>query len=172
VSIDWKSPPSAGWSRLAALVIGLVVVLAACAYLWVILVPVLGIPLNQVEATIAPTGIVSGRNLVVTGTTTFPDGTIFDYSVGHDTRADLHREGVTTVADGRLAFEEDLESWPAGTLRLSVAFDPTTDQPASVLGYSGRWGERLIGPQVHSDSGDKWVETESKVEFPAEAITH
>lgn len=147
------------------------VLLAAGSFFWVFFVPVLGIPFNQVEAVITPTGVVNERNLVVTGTTTFPDGAIFDYGVSHEARPDLWRDGLTTVANGRFSFEEKLESWPAGTVRILVVFDPNTDQPASVFAYSGRWAERLIGPQVYSDSGDKELAAESQVEFPPLAVT-
>jgi hypothetical protein len=147
-----------------------VALLAVAGLFWVIFVPVLGIPFNQVEASVSPVADIDQRILTVSGTTTFPDGARLGYLISHEraepeARPDLEREGIVTVSNGRFAVQEGLVGWPEGYVAYSIFFE-LDDQSSSVRDYAGHSGERLVGPQVITDSGDKWLEAKGQVVIP------
>ena len=174
MTTQWQNPPPpVAPSRLAIGVIALAIAafLLLCAWvLWVVLVPVLGLPFFQVESHMTPVVRLDGRALLVKGTANLPDGAVLDYQVWDEGRAGHAVNGVATVQDGEFNFWTDLSGWPAGeasvNIRFAVGWDTT--QPQNVVDTYGGSGERMTGEQVWSDSGDKHLELTIPVEIPPE----
>lgn len=137
----------------------IVILLTPVAWVAIALVVASHPTLTHVEATLQPVAAVQGRVLKVTGTTDLPDGAVLSYYFLHELASLQGQEpegGATAVRNGRFAFTTDFAGWPGGAITLYVEFGVGSgwEQPQVVIDRFGAYGERLAGPQAHSDSGD------------------
>jgi hypothetical protein len=172
VTTQWQyPPPPVAPSRLAigVILLGIAsVVLIGAWVLWVVLVPVLGLPFFQVESYVTPVVRLDGRTLLVKGTANLPDGAVLDYGVSQESGVDRFVGGVATVQHGEFSFWTDLAGWSAGKASVNIVFAVgwDTTQPQNVVDTYGGQGERMTGEQVWTDSGDKHLELTVPVEIP------
>ena len=127
----------------------------------------------------------AGRVLTVDGSTDLPGGTVITYSVWHELMDQTLRSAeaadailsyvpppyetyaTTAVRDGHFKFVLDLTSWPAGSITVWAAFEPSADQPPETVARFGSYGERLAGPAVVRDSDGRRLVWHTQVELPA-----
>jgi hypothetical protein len=128
-------------------------------------------PRYSVALTITP--YVSGRTMIIDGTTDLPDGAVISYDLLHELRYRQLYPGETDrppsfeagqpptpqiisgsikVAAGRFQGTVNVTDWPAGTVHVIARFDPDPDQPAAVRARFGDNNEHLGGPNVTEDS--------------------
>ena len=110
--------------------------------------------------------LVNGE-LVVQGTTDLPDGALLQYNVWH-ARDDIEGDyGELSVSDGRFDFKTDVSRWPAGEVKVQVAFSAGPFQPEPVIAEFGVHGEKLGGPHVEDDSGRPTMKVLEITDLPA-----
>jgi hypothetical protein len=98
---------------------------------------------------------ISGRTLIVSGTTSLTDGAIVqvwaeDFGTGYDQHWITSTLNVT-VSGGGFGQTFDLSSWGAGTVTVNGLFEIGPQQPADVAARYGPNGERLGGPDLKFD---------------------
>lgn len=174
MATEWgRIPDRSGLDRgeralLAVMVLGTLAMLGFVG--WVILAvvaPVLGLPFNQVEISLATQARVRDGELVVTGTTNLPDGVVLDWWVSSSSGVEALPEGSVVVQDGAFAFSVPAGSWVATRAEVTTEFTVGADgQPAWVSDRFGSQGERMIGPDVYEDSGDKYLSVTVRAELP------
>jgi hypothetical protein len=147
---------------------GLLVALAALAAIFVIGVAgarylgLFRLPIGLIPTQLSVTATFRDYGLVVSGTTTIPDGALLECEVWHDLDASEAGTGaysvvvLARVASGAYSCEVDVAGWPPGSVTTNVRFRPfLPEQPATVTEKYGADGDRLDGPQLSHDS-DGW----------------
>jgi hypothetical protein len=89
-------------------------------------------------------------NLVVTGTTSLPDGSIIELSVEESLGFQYWTTGPVdvTVADGAYSGSFDVSAWASGTAVVTARFVVSVDQPQSIVDRYHGDGSGLSGPDV------------------------
>jgi hypothetical protein len=108
---------------------------------------------------------LSGRTIMVAGTTDLPDGALINYEIEHeqykhvDFGSDRKKflkevnltfaDGSTPVKSGHYAHAVDISGWRPGSVQVWAAFEPVM-QPESVAEKYGKQGEYLKGSNVNT----------------------
>jgi hypothetical protein len=93
---------------------------------------------------------VTQNNLVVTGTTSLPDGAIIEISVEESVGVRYWSSGTVdvTAAGGSFGRTFDVSSWSSGTAIVTARFAVTVDQPQAIIDRYHADGSGLSGPDV------------------------
>ena len=105
------------------------------------------------------TSSLDGDILSVSGTTTVPDGSVIEYSMGEGVnklpggRVD-GAEGPLLVSDGAFAFAQDVSDWPRPIrVYLTFTMKGLQAQPPDVIKLYGADGSKMQGPDVRPFPG-------------------
>jgi hypothetical protein len=98
---------------------------------------------------------ISRRTLVVSGSTSLPDGAVVqvwaeDFGTAYNEHWNTDTVDLTVVG-GSFGRGFDLSDWGAGTVTVTAFFEIGSKQPAEVIDRYGANGERLAGPEVKLD---------------------
>jgi hypothetical protein len=119
---------------------------------------------------------LDGATLWLEGDTDLPDGANVSYQVTHEYAATeqapegmlLMESSHVAVSGGRYSTSLSLEGWPAGDVRLFVAF-PLPPQPEFIVERFGGTGENLAGDNVTAIGTFKSVEVVETIQFNPES---
>ena len=116
---------------------------------------------SRTYVSIDATAAIKGDSLSVSGTTTIPDGSVIEYSMGEGVkrlpggRVD-GAEGPLVVSNGSFAFTQDVADWPRPIpVYLTFTMKGQRAQPSEVIKLYGADGSKMEGPDVRQFPGFK-----------------
>jgi hypothetical protein len=147
----------------------------AIAATWLLVLLVLSctrmmpLPFTGVPASMDVSAAVVGGKVHVAGTTDLFDGAVITIDVWPVSGADPRfvARGRVVVRGGQFGYDADVAGWPTVCLRILTRFDVELEgQAPKAVDRFGRFGSRLVGPDVYMNSGTRVLDNVRYVQCP------